>query len=138
MNDLQNAADYLISQLKEKGFELQRYDAKPKSIYIKLDYGASKSIRISDHEGYEYLSYRYNVRSDIGKGYSRIQKKRNRKCLRKYYALSELDKLLEDICSYKERLIEEDGAKAYRALMEKLKRNVGSAEGFHSKSKIIK
>lgn len=56
------AANYLISELKKHNFSILRYNSfSTNSIYLKLDYGMANSIRISDHRGYKWLSYRYNV-----------------------------------------------------------------------------
>ena len=55
-------AEYVIEELLKHGFVIHRYDAHSTcSIYLKLDYGACNSIRISDHDGYEHLSYKYNI-----------------------------------------------------------------------------
>src|SRR5690606_11348773 len=60
--ELQETADYIIARLKKKGIVIQRYDSySTNSIYLKLDYGVSNSIRISDHKGKKHLSYRYNI-----------------------------------------------------------------------------
>ena len=49
----------LIKNLKEKGFQINKYYAKTtKSIYLKLDYGVCCGIRISDHNGKK--KYRYS------------------------------------------------------------------------------
>lgn len=59
---LNEAAKYIQDILLEQGFVIHRYDAySTNSIYLKLDYGACHSIRISDHKGKEYLSYKYNI-----------------------------------------------------------------------------
>lgn len=59
---LNNFANKLIKELKQYGFHILRYDAyTSKSIYLKIDYGAACSIRISDHMGYDHLHYRFNV-----------------------------------------------------------------------------
>ncbi|MFZ7947240.1 MULTISPECIES: hypothetical protein [Bacillaceae] len=61
---LQETVDYIIACLKKKGIIIQRYDSySTNSIYLKLDYGVSNSIRISDHKGKKHLSYRYNILS---------------------------------------------------------------------------
>ncbi|MBM7715323.1 hypothetical protein JOC94_002310 [Bacillus thermophilus] len=50
--ELQETADYIIARLKKKGIVIQRYDSySTNSIYLKLDYGVSNSVRISDHKG---------------------------------------------------------------------------------------
>lgn len=65
MNSTREVADWLVNELASFGFTIQRYNAYgSKSIYLKLDYGKSHSIRISDHKGYGHLKYRYNVRTD--------------------------------------------------------------------------
>lgn len=60
--DLSKLADRLQSRLVELGFAVHRYDAiTSRSIYLKLDYGACGSIRISDHEGKRQLKYLWNI-----------------------------------------------------------------------------
>lgn len=55
-------ADAICDALLDLGFTVHRYDAfSTSSIYLKLDYGAAGSIRISDHEGYKHLSYMWNI-----------------------------------------------------------------------------
>ena len=59
-------AEYVIEELLKHGFVIHRYDAHSTCcIYLKLDYGACNSIRISDHNGYEHLSYKYNINQKI-------------------------------------------------------------------------
>jgi hypothetical protein len=77
--NLQKVANYLIENLTKNGFIIHRYNAFiTNSIYLKLDYGACNSIRISDHNGYEHLSYKYNVISGFsnfnGKHWSKDKK----------------------------------------------------------------
>ena len=62
MEQLNNIANYIITNLKSNGFTIHRYDAySTNSVYLKLDYGVCNSIRISDHSGKKYLKYRYNL-----------------------------------------------------------------------------
>lgn len=57
-----HSAEELCSQLIQKGFIVHMYQAvTSSSIYIKLDYGASYTIRISDHKGIPKYDYRYNL-----------------------------------------------------------------------------
>jgi hypothetical protein len=59
---IQSIADGIIYFLKSQGFTIQRYDSSTtNSVYLKLDFGASNSVRISDHPGKSHLQYRYNV-----------------------------------------------------------------------------
>lgn len=53
---------YIEEKLLAKDFILHEYKAHSTcSLYLKLDYGASNSIRISDHKGYDHLSYKYEI-----------------------------------------------------------------------------
>lgn len=66
MSDLKSVAESVSKALLEEGFKIHRYDAfSTKSIYLKLDYGACGSIRISDHPGYGHLNYRWNIGDHI-------------------------------------------------------------------------
>ena len=63
---LKEIAQYLENKLLEQGFIIHRYDSySTNSIYLKLDYGVMNSIRISDHKGKQYLSYKYNIECGI-------------------------------------------------------------------------
>ena len=62
MSRIDNVADYIIKELKRNDVIIHRYDSySTNSVYLKLDYGAAHSIRISDHIGKEHLKYKYNV-----------------------------------------------------------------------------
>ena len=55
----------LIKNLKEKGFQIQKYYARTtRSIYLKLDYGVCCGIRISDHNG-NHLTFASLKKFDI-------------------------------------------------------------------------
>lgn len=59
---IQKIADKIVAALKGQNFVIQRYDSySTDSVYLKLDYGVCNTIRISDHEGKQYLRYRYNL-----------------------------------------------------------------------------
>ena len=65
---LKDLADEICTRLLKEGFIIYRYDAySSNSVYLKLDFGVSHSIRISDHEGKRHLHYRYNIGSHIKK-----------------------------------------------------------------------
>lgn len=54
-------ADRVIDRLRGKVI-IHRYDSfTTNSIYLKFDFGIANSLRISDHEGKQYLKYRYNI-----------------------------------------------------------------------------
>ena len=70
----------LIKNLKEKGFQIQKYYARTtRSIYLKLDYGVCCGIRISDHNGKKKYKYKFNLikqyngpKKIIDRGYTRL------------------------------------------------------------------
>lgn len=63
---IKEIVQYLEIELLKLGFILHRYDAySTNSIYLKLDYGACNSIRISDHRGYDHLSYKYEINTNF-------------------------------------------------------------------------
>ena len=93
-------AKYISQELVNKGFIVHRYDSYSTcSIYLKLDYGACNSIRISDHNGYQHLSYKYNIIS----GYNNFSGKnwhKDKKGFWRYTCstnIKELNKLLDII-----------------------------------------
>lgn len=90
-------ADKLVGLLKGYGFIVQRYDAKSShSIYIKLDWGACYTIRISDHESKKHwLKYRFNVNVKSKEQNKRVVNDRGFE--RVYYTGSMLQALLADI-----------------------------------------
>lgn len=62
MSDLKRLAGDVAQRLVASGFTVHRYDsATTDSVYLKLDYGACNSVRISDHAGFPHLKYRYNI-----------------------------------------------------------------------------
>ena len=66
--DLQKVSKIICRALLKQNFIIHKYNAfSTNSIYLKLDYGASNSIRISDHEGYKHLNYKYVVLTNCKK-----------------------------------------------------------------------
>ena len=58
---IQDLAAYVCDRLAGKVL-IHRYDAySTNSVYLKFDYGVANSLRIADHAGKEYLSYRFNI-----------------------------------------------------------------------------
>lgn len=63
------------------------------STYIKLDYGALNSIRISNHDGKAKYNYKYNIGTDIEE-YKEVN------CgnfVRYYYSANDIERLLCDV-----------------------------------------
>lgn len=63
------------------------------STYIKLDYGALNSIRISNHDGKAKYNYKYNIGTNIEE-YEEVDCGNFVKC---YYPASDIDRLLCDV-----------------------------------------
>lgn len=97
--EIKKIADRIIARLKEQGFTIQRYDAySTNSIYLKLDYGLCKSIRISTHAGKKHLKYAFNV----------IRSNRERRLVkdgnvwRQYFNFKEVDDLVKSVLERRE------------------------------------
>lgn len=89
---------------------LHRYDAGTGSIYIKLDWGASRSIRIADHLGYDNLSYRFNIGSNV----NHIHKTTDNYYDRWWFPATEIESLCEEILAQRDRMIEKYGIAGYK------------------------
>lgn len=84
----------IVKCLSKLGISIHIYHAfSTSSIYIKLDYGALGSIRISDHTGKEKYRYKYN----IGKNIEKYKESCEDNCIRKFYPANQVQDLLCDI-----------------------------------------
>lgn len=128
-------AEFVIGELKKHGVIIQRYDSySTNSIYLKLDYGAANSIRISDHKGKSGLSYRYNlltccpyaIRSKDEEGY-----------IRYYYPMSEAVNLVNLILAERHMKIQQYGLKKYRKFMTINQAENKSKAGFWQQAVIV-
>lgn len=121
-------ADYIVRKLVEKGFIVHRYNAhSTNSVYLKLYYGACNSIRISDHDGIDYLNYKYNIYNSI---YGEIQWKKNGKIKSLRYwrcfcpmTKKKISELCEIIEGDKKFIIDKYGELYYNKKVEELKNN---------------
>ena len=92
MSRIENVTEYIIKELKKHNIIIHRYDAySTNSIYLKLDYGACNSIRISDHTGKEHLKYKYNVMPKCKNGWVRDKQ------FWRYYCNISQDKFIDDM-----------------------------------------
>lgn len=133
VKSLNDIAESLISALLDRGFVIQRYDAySTNSIYLKLDYGVSNSIRISDHRGKEKLNYRYNIGVD-----QYVYRKEEGRFVRYYFPVSQIEKLVALIEDERIQKIRKYGTKAYFRYMEKNKEEGRSLPGFWQKARLI-
>ena len=112
-NDVTNI---LASRLLDMGFIVHRYDAySTSSIYLKLDYGLSCGIRISDHPGKKKYSYRFNVIKDyIG---DKVIYKDGLIC--RFYNFNELESVLEAVQKEKQEKLNRYGLQNYKTYMER-------------------
>lgn len=130
---IKSIAQNLIVILTSKGFAIQRYDAyKTCSVYLKLDYGVCNTIRISDHEGKEYLNYRYNIL--LGGENNIIEDK----YIRYYFNEDSIDNLINQILFDRMTKVQKYGKKNYISFMSKNRtENALNAEGFWKQARII-
>ena len=98
--------EIMVALLKE-GFNVQYYKAySSNSVYLKFDYGASYSLRVSDHKGKHYLKYTFNL--DINKtGYETFKQQG---VTRRYYGVDKIDKLIHDIIETRNKQIKKCGS----------------------------
>lgn len=128
-------ASTLTSYFQNQGIRVMRYDAySTNSVYLKLDYGALYSIRISDHRGKKYLNYRFNVTKGY-RGKKRVATKFGWQ--REYYALepSDLNKMCRSIMQLRRHLIKYYGPYGYQAKMVSNLKNQKNTKGFWKQAK---
>lgn len=133
--DTKLLAEYIVNELKRRGYVILYYEAKTSnSIYLKIDYGVGKSIRISDHEGIGKLKYKYNVRTDK----TEYEEYTEDRVKRFFYPIFELDKLLNQIDRTKKEMLETYGESNYKKIMQKEKEeNKDSKSSFWKNAKLI-
>lgn len=134
MSNFKQLADDLARRFVAEGFVVHRYDAySTESVYLKLDWGACCSIRISDHPGYKHLRYRYNIGSWITAG-----RHEGGKYPRHFYQTKNANKMVERILSDRKKRIAEYGEDGYRALMEQgWARAANAKTGFFSHCRLV-
>lgn len=80
----------ILEKLKTRNFNLQYHQAfSTNSCYIKLDYGMSGSIRISDHHDKGKYQYKFNLITSLDRSFQHNN--------RNFYCLDDLTKMLNDI-----------------------------------------
>jgi len=105
----------LIKELKEKGFQINKYYAKTtKSIYLKLDYGVCCGIRISDHNGKKKYKYKFN----LIKQYNGPKEIKDRKYIRLFYDYNNTEELIDDVQNERKSKINKYGLNNYKQYMK--------------------
>lgn len=117
----------LLRDLDQKGFILQYYVAySTNSCYIKLDYGISNSLRISDHKGKDKYPYKFNLMMNLDKSYEEDG--------RYYYSVKDYDKMILDIRHFKDEQLNKYGFYYYEYML-KNKKDAKNKKGFWVKAK---
>ena len=132
---LQVTAEYIIVCLKKEGVVIQRYDSySSNSIYLKLDYGVSNSIRISDHKGKKHLSYRYNILSCYPYP---VSTKDHKGFERFYVPTDERDVLIQKILFDRTAKMDMYGWDNYCLNMERNRQVGGTMKGFWEQATLV-
>lgn len=130
---MRELAKQLIDALKAEGFTIQRYNSySTRSIYLKLDYGVSNSIRISDHKGKDHLSYRFNLLTHIEESY--ITQDR---FPRYFYPAKDVKKLITEIIQHRDIQQKRYGLKSYQSLMDKNRVENADKRGFWKEAFLV-
>ncbi|KRG13910.1 hypothetical protein ACA30_13335 [Virgibacillus soli] len=133
--ELQETAEYIIVRLKKNGIVVQRYDSySTNSIYLKLDYGVSNSIRISDYKGKKHLSYRYNVLTCCP---YQVSSKDYKGFVRFYVPISKWDMLIRKILFDRSVKMNMYGWNNYRLYMERNRREGETKKGFWEQAELV-
>lgn len=133
VQEIKKYAKMLITEAKKMGFVVQRYDAySTNSVYLKLDFGVSNSIRISDHKGKKHLSYRFNLLTNADKSY--VSEGEH---IRKFYCPTDFEELLQDMKDNRDQQIAKYGLGAYKSFMVRNQLENANKKGFWSSARIV-
>jgi hypothetical protein len=134
MGRISEKANYVADKLKEAGFIVQFYESySTNSFYLKLDYGMSNSVRISDHSGKKHLKYKFNMITTC----VRTCWAKDNNFWRGFYRFDDTDKMIEDIIETKNRKVSNMGQVKYNEVMLKFLKKNKDTKGFWSKAKVI-
>lgn len=129
---VQDLAEQITERLKGKMI-IHRYDAMTtSSIYFKFDYGVANSLRISDHEGYGYLSYRYNIIIGLKRPYAESVGQ----YVKEYYPETMISQVADRIIAMRKEKIQR--YQDYEHVVEKRKVAPDTTKSFWKKCKEIK
>lgn len=125
--------DHIINSLKNEGIVIQKYSSySTNSVYLKIDYGVSNSLRISDHKGKAHLSYRFNLLMHIEK--SHVDKGEYQ---RNFYCKSDIETLISDIIKHREAQIKKYSLSGYESLMKKNQLDNADKKGFWKQAVLV-
>lgn len=118
----------ILRKLDKKSFVLYYLKSySTSSRYIKIDFGVCKSIRIADHKGIEKYKYTFNLMLGLDKSYEEDG--------RYYYCLDDLDKMIENIIKYRDKLLDKYGFNYYAMMVDYKNQMLRKRKGFWEKCK---
>lgn len=131
-DDIKEIAREVTAQMKQHGVIVHRYDSySTNSVYLKFDYGAAYSLRISDHKGKKHLKYRFNIELDL----TRPREEKRDGCWMEFFPAAQVKRCVRRILQMREyRQMKADN---YQALVNWFKwKSVGS-KGFWEDAKEV-
>lgn len=135
MSNIKDTAREICDRLIDTGFTVHRYNAySTMSIYIKVDCGLCKSIRVSDHDGKGYLRYTYNVRKDILEYYEEVDNSVHRY----YFPMEDWSSMVGLIVNHRKYLIDRYGSNWYNMELNRLLGSQKTDKGFWSSAYLVK
>ena len=128
----------VVDALKCAGFTVHRYNSySTNSIFLKVDYGVCKSIRISDHGGKQYLKYRYNIGTNYDEIKSELVMFNGYSFERFYYPACCVGDMLFHIRAYRDELIAKYGKTAYMKIELKEYEEHIKDKGFWQQARLV-
>jgi hypothetical protein len=133
---IQDVKEKVIKEFVHRGYVVQLYEShSSNSVYIKLDYGLCNTIRISDHEGYGYLKYKFNVILNLKDAY----RTKDRYGVRFFYGDNMMRALFHQISKvHNEKMLKYGCSREkYIAAMEEMRDRNKDSKGFWQYSQLI-
>lgn len=133
--ELEKIAQEVIEKLDGKVI-IHRYDShSTNSIYLKFDYGVACSLRISDHDGYKHLRYRFNILESMSDRSSKKDSYRHGFQMI-FYSPKMVNACCKDILREKQAKVEKYNS--YQAVVLKAQQEATSDKGFWHGAKLVK
>lgn len=128
-------SNLIAKELLEKGCLVHRYISQTSnSVYLKVDGGVCKSIRISDHDGRGNMGYRYNIRLDEPDVPEVIE---DTGAVQYFFPKENFLKLIQLIIDEKQRMIKKYGNRYYLKLVNKDMEANERSRGFWKSAQLL-
>lgn len=132
--ELDQIAESVIQKLRGKVI-IHRYDSvSTNSIYLKFDYGVACSLRISDHNGYKHLDYRYNILKSMENCPCKTESIHHSH-KKMFYSPKMISACCKDILA--EKRTREARYRSYQAVVLKAKQEATKDKGFWHGAKLV-